>query len=49
MKKEWQKPVLEVLDVKMTMHNSTGTHFDDTYHQGTTPPTDAQGHMLILS
>lgn len=49
MKKDWELPVLEELDVKSTMHNTTGSHFDDTYVQGTTPPTDSQGNMLILS
>jgi hypothetical protein len=48
-KKEWKKPVLEVLDVTMTMHQTTGNHFDDTYVQGATPPTNSQGQMLILS
>jgi hypothetical protein len=35
MKKEWQTPVLEVLDVKMTMGQSEGSHTDDTFPAGT--------------
>jgi hypothetical protein len=49
MKKEWNQPVLEVLDVTMTLHNTNGTHFDDTYVQNTLPPINSQGQMLILS
>ena len=36
MKKEWQKPVLEVLDISMTMHNvKVLDHIDATYVDGT--------------
>lgn len=35
MKKEWQTPVLEVLDVKKTMGQSEGTKTDDTFPAGT--------------
>jgi hypothetical protein len=38
MKKEWQKPGLEVLDVKMTMATTSGTHFDNDYTNGTPVP-----------
>jgi hypothetical protein len=44
--KEWQKPVLEVLDVKMTMHNATGVSFDADYSHGQTVPTDGHGHDM---
>ncbi|MFC3884758.1 paeninodin family lasso peptide [Bacillus songklensis] len=36
MKKEWQKPVLEVLDVNMTMgHTEQKQHLDKDYEAGT--------------
>lgn len=36
MKKEWQKPVLEVLEVNMTMASSTNpSTLDNTYPAGT--------------
>jgi hypothetical protein len=38
--KNWQKPVLEVLDVKMTMHSTTGTHYDADYSNGQPVPID---------
>jgi hypothetical protein len=38
--KEWQKPVLEVLDVKMTMHSIKGEHYDADYSNGQPIPTD---------
>jgi hypothetical protein len=47
MKKEWQKPVLEVLDVNMTMAGVSGPNFDSNYAYGKTIPTDGQGHDLI--
>lgn len=31
MKKEWQKPVLEVLDVKMTMLGQDGDYTDKAF------------------
>jgi hypothetical protein len=31
MKKEWQKPVLEVLEVKMTELGAAGPHTDNTF------------------
>jgi hypothetical protein len=46
MRKEWQTPVLEVLDVKMTMHSTTGQNFDADYTHGTHVPTDGHGHDL---
>jgi hypothetical protein len=38
MKKEWQQPVLEVLEVKMTELGSDGGHTDATFPQNT--PTE---------
>lgn len=39
MKKEWQKPELEVLDVNMTMLDpSNGSHLDHSYPTGTPRP-----------
>ncbi|WP_155890095.1 paeninodin family lasso peptide [Peribacillus kribbensis] len=36
MKKQWEKPVLEVLDVKMTMgHTAQMDHLDAKYEAGT--------------
>lgn len=35
MKKEWQKPVLEVLDVKMTMLGQEGEFTDAAFPQHT--------------
>ncbi|WP_139311249.1 paeninodin family lasso peptide [Bacillus sp. MRMR6] len=36
MKKEWQQPVLEVLEVSMTMANTNpGNFLDDTFEAGT--------------
>ncbi|EMI9090655.1 paeninodin family lasso peptide [Bacillus cereus] len=36
MKKEWKTPVLEVLDVNMTMLDpKNGRHLDHTYEAGT--------------
>ncbi|UOE95445.1 MULTISPECIES: paeninodin family lasso peptide [Bacillaceae] len=36
MKKEWQTPSLEVLEVQMTMANpNNGDHLDQTYPDGT--------------
>ncbi|MBM7573495.1 paeninodin family lasso peptide [Aquibacillus albus] len=35
MKKEWKKPELEELDVKMTMLGSTGTKLDNDFPAGT--------------
>ena len=35
MKKEWQKPELEVLDVNMTMLGNTGQHLDNDFPAGT--------------
>jgi hypothetical protein len=46
MKRDWQKPVLEMLDVKMTMHNVAGSKYDDTWAEGETIPTDSQGNHL---
>ncbi|MFH5186078.1 paeninodin family lasso peptide [Paenibacillus sp. TAB 01] len=38
-KKEWQKPVLEVLDVKMTMgQTAIKQHLDHAYEAGTPFP-----------
>ncbi|MFJ7974848.1 paeninodin family lasso peptide [Peribacillus sp. NPDC096379] len=43
MRKEWQKPVLEVLDVNMTMANITGKYFDGNFTAGQPiPPNIAQ-------
>ncbi|MBM7651875.1 paeninodin family lasso peptide [Neobacillus cucumis] len=47
MKKEWQTPVLEVLDVNMTMAGTTGGNFDGNFVQGKPIPTDGKGHDLI--
>lgn len=33
MKKEWKQPTLEVLEVKMTMANTEGTHYDGNYSE----------------
>jgi hypothetical protein len=46
MKKEWQKPVLEMLDVKMTMHSVDGSVYDADWSQTQHIPTDAQGNHL---
>jgi hypothetical protein len=35
MKKEWQNPTLEVLDVKMTMGQSDGNVTDNDFPAGT--------------
>jgi hypothetical protein len=35
MKKEWQKPVLEVLEVKMTELGATGDYTDATFPDNT--------------
>jgi hypothetical protein len=40
MKREWKKPELEKLDVKMTMHNTAGNFYDAHYADGETIPTD---------
>ena len=34
MKKEWNQPTLEVLDVEMTMASAKGTHYDAHYVAG---------------
>jgi hypothetical protein len=46
MKKEWQTPVLEMLDVKLTMHNVAGDKFDADWSNATTIPTDSQGNHM---
>lgn len=46
MKKEWQTPELKMLDVKMTMHNATGSKFDATFSEGQPIPVDSQGNHL---
>lgn len=35
MKKEWNTPLLEVLDVSQTMLGSKGTHLDNDFAAGT--------------
>lgn len=35
MKKQWQKPVLEVLDVNMTMLQGDGSKLDNDFPAGT--------------
>jgi hypothetical protein len=35
MKKEWQRPVLEVLDVNMTMLGTDGDYLDNDFPTGT--------------
>lgn len=35
MKKEWEKPQLEVLDVKKTMLGNVGDHLDNDEPEGT--------------
>ncbi|MBP3951504.1 paeninodin family lasso peptide [Bacillus suaedae] len=36
MKKHWEKPVLEVLEINMTMSNPhSGNNLDQTYEDGT--------------
>ncbi|MEH7076437.1 paeninodin family lasso peptide [Neobacillus drentensis] len=40
MKREWRKPVLTMLDVKLTMHNTAGNFYDSHYADGETIPTD---------
>lgn len=47
MKKDWQKPVLEVLDINMTMAGVSGPNFDGNYHYGDPIPTDGKGNDLI--
>ncbi|MEH7493791.1 paeninodin family lasso peptide [Neobacillus niacini] len=46
MKKEWQKPTLEMLDVKMTMHSINGRVYDADWSQETEIPQDANGNHL---
>ncbi|MDR7079102.1 hypothetical protein J2Y03_004159 [Neobacillus niacini] len=46
MKREWQKPVLEMLDVKMTMHNVSGSKYDADWSNGQPIPTNGQGQHL---
>lgn len=41
MKKQWQKPVLEVLDVNKTMLGPNGNYTDATYPEDT--PKDKLG------
>ncbi|QNG58490.1 paeninodin family lasso peptide [Bacillus sp. UMB0893] len=44
MKKEWQAPVLEVLDVKMTMASTVhGPYTDEAYVPGTPVDPNNQG------
>jgi hypothetical protein len=43
MKKDWQKPVLEVLDVKMTMLGADGDYTDKAFPQDT-PKKDLTFH-----
>ncbi|WP_142303563.1 paeninodin family lasso peptide [Evansella halocellulosilytica] len=35
MKKEWQRPSLEELNVKMTLLGETGSHLDNDFPEGT--------------
>ncbi|MCP3030066.1 paeninodin family lasso peptide [Halobacillus sp. A1] len=35
MKKEWQNPVVEVLDVNKTMLGTEGDHLDNDFPEGT--------------
>ncbi|WP_442594267.1 paeninodin family lasso peptide [Neobacillus sp. D3-1R] len=46
MKKQWQQPVLEVLDVKMTMHNVDGSKYDADWSNSTQIPTNSDGQHL---
>lgn len=39
MKKEWQTPTLEMLDVKMTMANLSGLRVDGSYSESNPPQT----------
>ncbi|MBA9025641.1 paeninodin family lasso peptide [Peribacillus huizhouensis] len=49
MRKEWQKPVLEVLDVNMTMASTSGKHFDGNFVAGSPIPVDENGNPVIAS
>jgi hypothetical protein len=40
MKKEWQTPELEILDVKMTMKSTNGSKYDGDYSNGQPIPID---------
>lgn len=47
MKKEWQKPVLEVLDVNMTMGGTDYSDFDANFVDNTKIPVNSKGQPLI--
>jgi hypothetical protein len=47
MRKNWQKPLLEVLDVKMTMANPTTGRFDGNFTEDNQIPTNENGTPLI--
>lgn len=47
MKKEWKKPILEVLDVNMTMGGTNYNNFDADFVDDTTIPKDEKGNPLV--
>ena len=47
MRKVWQKPSLEVLDVNMTMGGTNYENFDSDFVEDTTIPKDEKGNPLI--
>ncbi|MBT2642180.1 paeninodin family lasso peptide [Bacillus sp. ISL-41] len=46
MKREWKKPELEMLDIKMTFHNVNGRVYDADWSEETEIPVDENGDHL---
>lgn len=49
MRKEWMKPVLEVLDVTETMGGTNYNTFDSNFNAGHEIPVNSNGQPLIGS
>lgn len=49
MKKQWNQPVLEILDVNKTMGGTNYDNFDSDYQDSTTIPVNGKGQPLIGS
>lgn len=47
MKKDWQQPLLEELDVNMTMGGTIYNDFDSDFQDSTEIPKDSDGNPLI--
>lgn len=45
--KKWEQPVLEILDVNMTMGGTNYTSFDSDFVDNNHIPLDSKGHPLI--